>query len=121
MSIGNGRYKPGGYLSTKAESISLKQKINRIVSGISCTETVHTMLLDLLPTKLYFRFNPYLSEEFHLDENRPLKWRLMQYETNMYMRRNKYKFEMAAKQLLRPKTSVQQINELLKEKYNCTI
>ena len=117
VSIGNGRYKPAGYFSTKADSISLKQKINRIVGGISCTETVHNMLLDLLPTKMYFRFNPHLSEEFHLDENRPMKWRLMQYETNMYMRRNKYKFEMAAKQLLKPKSSMQHLTEFLKEKY----
>ncbi|RNA26982.1 calcium-independent phospholipase A2-gamma-like [Brachionus plicatilis] len=117
VSIGNGRYKPEGYLINKANSISLRQKITRIVGGISCTETVHNMMLDLLPTKIYFRFNPYLSEEFHLDENRPIKWKLMQFETNMYMRRNKYKFEMAAKNLLVAKTPGQKFCEMFQKRY----
>ena len=117
VSIGNGRYKPEGYLNTKADSISLKQKITRIVGGISCTESVHNMMLDLLPTKMYFRFNPYLSEEFHLDENRPIKWKLMQFETNMYMRRNRYKFEMAAKKLLTPKSPIKKLCEIFKKQY----
>lgn len=75
------------------------------------------MLLDLLPPKLYYRFNPFLSEEFHLDENRPEKWKAMQYDTNMYMRRNDNKFKQAAKQLLRPKTTSQKIENYLKDKF----
>lgn len=39
ISIGNGRYKPEGYASSKANSVSLKQKINRFVAGISSTES----------------------------------------------------------------------------------
>jgi len=39
VSVGNGRYKPEGYASSKANSVSLKQKINRFVAGISSTES----------------------------------------------------------------------------------
>jgi hypothetical protein len=62
------------------------------------------MLLELLPPKSYFRFNPYMPEEFQLDEDRPIKWKVMQYETNMYMRRNELKFKTLAEKLLRPKS-----------------
>lgn len=74
------------------------------------------MLLDLLPAKKYFRFNPYMSEEFHLDEDRPLKWKLMQYESTMYMRRNDAKFKLAAKTLLTPKTPLQNLEEFITHK-----
>ena len=76
------------------------------------------MLLDLLPPKAYYRFNPYMSEEFNLDENRPFKWKIMQYETNMYMRRNDYKFKMAAKQLTTPKSLLQNANAYLNKTLN---
>jgi calcium-independent phospholipase A2-gamma len=113
VSVGNGRYKPTEFYATKASSISLKQKINRIVSGVSDPETIHKMLIDLMPGEKYFRFNPFMTEEFNLDENRPTKWQLMQYETNMYMRRNESKFEMATKQLLKPKSPLQKAEEFL--------
>jgi len=120
VSIGNGRFKPAGYASSKAESISLKQKITRIFSGISDVEVVHTMLLDTMKPSTYFRFNPYTTEEFQLDENRPEKWNMMQHETNMYMRRNDFKLKMLSKQLLKPKTNVQKIQEYFtKQKLSC--
>jgi calcium-independent phospholipase A2-gamma len=116
VSIGNGRFRPSVHESQRVPSISLKQKINRIVAGVSCTQTVHNMLIDLLPTKVYFRFNPFVTEEFMLDENRPIKWKLMQYETSMYMRRNNYKFETCAKQLLKPKSYYQKLESILKNR-----
>lgn len=117
VSIGTGRFQPpGGLTSTKASSITLKDKINRIIGGIGGQEVVHTMLLDLLPAKLYYRFNPYMSEEFNLDENRPFKWKAMQFDAAMYMRRNDNKFKLVAKQLLRPKTPSQIIENYIKEK-----
>lgn len=119
VSIGNGRFAPptGLLESNKAESISLKQKVNSLVAGIGSPETVHHMLLDLLPARMYYRFNPYLSEEFGLDESRPNKWRLMQYETSMYMRRNKGKFEMAARQLCKEKSVVQRLESMVKKRW----
>lgn len=118
VSIGTGRYEPEGYGSIKCESISLKQKINRIVAGIGSPEHTHTMLLDLLPPKMYFRFNPYMTEEFQLDESRPEKWNIMQYDANMYLRRNDYKFKMAVERLFLPKTTAQKLGDFLKLKSN---
>lgn len=141
VSIGNGRFQPAleSYSSSKPVStsssttstsssssasnsstsindLSLKQKINRIVAGMSSTETVHNMLIDLLPHSVYYRFNPYLSEEYSLDENRPAKWRIMQYETSMYMRRNKAKFEMASKQLVKEKSAWQKLEGMFRKR-----
>lgn len=117
VSVGNGRYQPPGYSFAKVSSINIKKKINRFIAdGISSTETAHTMCMDLLPPKVYFRFNPYLSEEFHLDECRPEKWSIMKYETNMYIRRNDRKFKLAAKQLLQPKTVYETTRDFLEDK-----
>jgi hypothetical protein len=113
VSIGNGRYKPSDFNVNKASSISLRQKINRIVAGVSDPETIHSMLVDLMPAKRYFRFSPFMSEEYKLDENRPVKWQLMQYETNMYMRRNEFKFEMAARELTKPKSHLKRVEDFL--------
>ena len=76
------------------------------------------MLLELLPSKSYFRFNPYMSEEFQLDEDRPIKWKVMQYETNMYMRRNEYKFKALAEKLLNPKSTCDVAKSYLAKKLN---
>jgi hypothetical protein len=78
------------------------------------------MLLDTMEPGVYFRFNPYMSEEFNLDENRPEKWLMMQHETKMYMRRNDYKFKILSKQLLKPKTKLKKIEDyLISKNINC--
>lgn len=116
VSVGNGRYKPAGYSDAKCSSINAFQKVNRLVDGLASTENVHTMCLDLLAPQLYYRFNPYMSEEFGLDENRPEKWNIMRYDTEMYMRRNDDKFRMAASQLLKRKSPLQVVKNLVNHK-----
>lgn len=64
---------------------------------------VHTVLLDLLPASTYFRFNPYMSEEFLLDEIRRAKWDQMKQDTEMYCRKNEQQLECAVRRLLQPK------------------
>ena len=64
---------------------------------------VHTVLLDLLPASSYFRFNPYMSEEYLLDEIRPAKWDQMQQDTRMYCRKNEQQLERAVRRLVAPK------------------
>ena len=59
-----------------------------------------------------------MSEEFQLDEDRPIKWKVMQYETNMYMRRNEYKFKMLAEKLLKPKSTYDLAKSYFIEKLN---
>ncbi len=71
------------------------------------------MLLDTMKPSTYFRFNPYMTEEFNLDEKRPEKFTLMRYETNMYMRRNEFKFNLLSKQLLKPQSKLKQVHNYL--------
>jgi calcium-independent phospholipase A2-gamma len=122
VSIGNGRFKPAGYDSSKANSISLRQKLARVFSGIGDPEVVHSILLDTMKPSTYFRFNPYMTEEFNLDEARPEKYKMMQYETNMYIRRNDLKFKMLSKQLLKPQSNFKKLqNCFYNTKFNCNL
>ena len=61
------------------------------------------MLQDLLPPSTYFRFNPYMSENFTLNEIREEKWEQMKNVTEMYIRKNELKLQTAARILALPK------------------
>jgi hypothetical protein len=63
-----------------------------------------------------------MSEEFNLDEARPEKWKMMQFETKMYARRNDFKFKMLSKQLLKPQSNLKKFQNFIYElKKNCSI
>ena len=74
-------------------------------------------MLDLLPS-CYFRFNPYISEDFLLDEVREEKWNIMYEETEAYCRRNQPKFKTAADILQKPKLPHQKMKDWLYLKSN---
>ena len=75
---------------------------------------VHTVLHDLLPPSSYFRLNPYMSEDFELDEIRKDKWDQMAYDTNMYCRKNEMKIKKAAATLMKTKMPHQKAADWLK-------
>ena len=103
VSIGTGRCQPldlaSSSLSTAAESTatSWKQKLSKVIDSATDTERVHTVLHDLLPPKVYYRFNPYLSELHGLDETDPVRWQRMLDDVEMYIRKNQSKMNEAAK------------------------
>jgi len=80
------------------------------------TAAVHTILHDLLPASTYFRFNPYMSEHFLLDEVRANKWEQMQQDTEMYCRKNAQQLDRAVSQLLQPKPLYRRITDQLRLK-----
>ncbi|MEQ2220220.1 hypothetical protein ILYODFUR_003140 [Ilyodon furcidens] len=89
LSLGTGRYdnvKRGPTTST-----SLRAKINNLISSATDTEGVHTLLDELLPPDVYFRFNPVLNAEVSLDENRPGTLDQLVTDTQDYLERNRPK------------------------------
>lgn len=111
VSFGTGRT-PNRISDTNSASVevaisSWKEKFYKILDSATDTEAVHTMLNDLLPDHVYFRFNPYLTEMLSMVEIRPEKITLLEQDARMYIRRNEQKFEKAAIALSQPR-SIQQ-------------
>lgn len=69
------------------------------------------MLDAFLPPNTYFRFNPYMSEDISMDENRQEKLSLLQCEGLRYLERNEEKLKKVARILTREKSSVQRMSE----------
>ncbi|KAK5867118.1 hypothetical protein PBY51_011637 [Eleginops maclovinus] len=112
VSLGTGRsFETPGKGTT---STSLKTKLNNIISSATDTEEVHVMLDAFLPNGTYFRFNPYMSEDISMDENRQEKLNLLQAEGLRYLERNEEKLKKVARILSREKRSVQKVTEWAK-------
>lgn len=73
------------------------------VSNLVAFVAVDSVLRDLLPPGVYFRFNPTLSENIALDENRVEKLDMMQRDTVTYLESNRIELEKAAARLLLPR------------------
>ncbi|CAL1673685.1 unnamed protein product [Lasius platythorax] len=95
------------------ELSSWKEKFYKILDSATDTEAVHTMLNDLLPDHIYFRFNPYLTEMQSMVEIRPEKISLMEQDARMYIRRNEEKFQKAATVLLEKRRIQQKIADYI--------
>lgn len=69
------------------------------------------MLDAFLPPDTYFRFNPYMSEDIPMDENRQEKLHLLQSEGIRYLERNEEKLKKVARILTREKSPVQRMSD----------
>ena len=72
---------------------------------------VHTILNDLLPTNVYYRINPYLTEVVSMTEIRPEKLKMLEQDVQMYIRRNDDKLREVALILTKPRSRVQRTND----------
>ncbi|XP_029009711.1 calcium-independent phospholipase A2-gamma-like isoform X2 [Betta splendens] len=114
VSLGTGRFETPG--RTNATYTSLKTKITNVISSATDTEEVHTMLDAFLPADTYFRFNPYISEDISMDENRQEKLNMLQAEGARYLEKNEQKLQKVARILTQEKGSVQRVAEWLRFK-----
>ncbi|CAG9862976.1 unnamed protein product [Phyllotreta striolata] len=104
ISFGTGRTAPNPMMGIDGYTCSSwKTKFLAILDSATDTEGVHTMLSDLLPTNVYFRFNPYLTEMLNIAEIHPQKLEQLKRDALMYLRRNEDKFQNAAEALSRKK------------------
>lgn len=109
VSLGTGRFETPGRNSTTYTS--LKTKLTNVISSATDTEEVHAMLDAFLPSNTYFRFNPYMSEDISMDENRQEKLNMLQAEGTRYLERNEEKLKKVTRILTREKSSVQRMAE----------
>ncbi|CAF0814183.1 unnamed protein product [Rotaria sordida] len=113
VSLGNGR--PAPDVAFQSKSMSLKQKLSSLVDSVTNTETIHVCLHDLLPPNIYFRLNPFMSEDFVLDEHRPERIEQMLRNTQTYIRQNEYKFLKLAQRLTRLRSPFRRFLDKLKQ------
>ncbi|XP_041071922.1 calcium-independent phospholipase A2-gamma isoform X2 [Carcharodon carcharias] len=114
ISLGTGRYETLG--KNNVTYTSLKAKLTNVISSATDTEEVHTMLDALLPPDTYFRFNPFLSEDIVLDENRKEKLNQLQTDGTRYLERNEPKLKKAAQILSQEKGMLQKVSDWFKLK-----
>uniref|UniRef100_A0A1I8C0B1 PNPLA domain-containing protein n=1 Tax=Meloidogyne hapla TaxID=6305 RepID=A0A1I8C0B1_MELHA len=105
ISVGNGKVmskvdpEPEPYSWSKSlkfsYTVNLASSVDAIIDSATETETTHYCISDLLPTNVYFRLNPYTSQVYPLDTNRPDLMEKMRRDAKLYIRRNREKIDAA--------------------------
>lgn len=99
VSIGSGKFRPRDVL--QANATSLYEKAHGLVYSATDTETIHLMLANLI--KNYYRFNPQLSENILISENRKLKLDQLKTDAKQYMINNESMLNELARLLTEPR------------------
>lgn len=124
VSLGSGRYTPNVLRLNEQKPLqttSIVTKLTRLIDSATDTEGVHRLLQDLLPAGTYYRLNPTLSNYFSIDETRPDKLEQMKIDALMYIRKNEFKFESAARSLLQERSYFKKSKDWLKLKSSIII
>ena len=74
---------------------------------------MHITLEDLLPSTVYFRFNPNLSIDAFLDESDPKALDQLKVDAKNYIDKYEWKYHKAADSLLQKKSSARHVREKL--------
>uniref|UniRef100_A0A915MNU3 PNPLA domain-containing protein n=1 Tax=Meloidogyne javanica TaxID=6303 RepID=A0A915MNU3_MELJA len=93
ISVGNGRVM--SKVDPEPEPYSWTSSVDAIIDSATETETTHYCISDLLPTNMYFRLNPYTSQVYPLDTNKPDLIEKMRRDAKLYIRRNREKIDAA--------------------------
>lgn len=99
VSVGSGKFKSNDVL--KANATSLYEKAHGLVYSATDTETIHTILKNIIGN--YYRFNPQLSENILISENRKQKLDQLRHETRQYMLNNDSMLKHLATRLKQPR------------------
>ncbi|XP_051913954.1 calcium-independent phospholipase A2-gamma-like isoform X2 [Hippocampus zosterae] len=114
LSLGTGRY--DNAKRGPATCTSLRAKISNLISSATDTEGVHTLLDDLLPADVYFRFNPMLSAEVSLDESHPGSLDQLEKDTRLYLERNRLKLARLCLVLGAERSAVKKTKDWISER-----
>ncbi|CAI5449866.1 unnamed protein product [Caenorhabditis angaria] len=114
VSVGNGRTVANIEHVPTLSSTSFQDKLLKIIDSATDTEGVHINVHDMLPDKVYYRFNPYMTYTYGLDEIDADKLEQMQNDAKLYVRRNSEKIEDASKILIQPPTINQKAQRYIK-------
>jgi len=99
VSVGSGKFKPRDVMNVNATS--LYEKAHGLVYSATDTETMHLILMRLVDN--YYRFNPQLSENILISENRKLKLDQLKNEAQHYMLNNDLLLKRLAAKLVQPR------------------
>lgn len=108
VSVGSGKFKPRDVMNVNATS--LYEKAHGLVYSATDTETVHLILRNLVDN--YYRFNPQLSENILISENRKMKLDQLKSEAKQFMEDNEFMLESLAKKLTQPRQLYKELLDL---------
>ncbi|MBN3273699.1 PLPL8 phospholipase, partial [Polyodon spathula] len=113
VSLGTSRYDSGK--KNEATWNSLRSKICNFISSATDTKGVHTLLDNLLPVDVYFRFNPLMSAYVLLDESRAECLDQLRDDTELYLQRNRPKLQCLSGILQAERGALQTVGDWLGE------
>lgn len=116
ISLGTGIYhSPSRRINSTFSS--LREKLLKVVASATDTEAVHTILEDLLPKNVYFRFNPPLKTDIPLDEAEEEKLDKLVADAVRYLDKKQGKIQATSRAISLEKTLLQHWRERLSDNY----
>ena len=107
----------GGMAPVK-KALSLAKKFAKVVDAATDTEIPHVALHDLLPGRVYYRFDPVLREYLPLDCADASLMERVREDTQMYLRRNWNRVNEACDQLSLPRPLLKRSRDIVATSYD---